>query len=168
VNCVHTLCKQLAGSSRSDFHWFPNGPSSKLPLPVMDPQRPYGAAICSDCKGQCNGHYMSPVIMRTYKSGSVNIEELAAQVLLPQEEVRMWVGHLETVSTNRERGAVKSAQTRRQKKITDELYIWNVCHGIYQQETAEIEDWIECDLWFHWKCVNIVYVNSVLNNNYYR
>lgn len=113
--CSHGLCQRLVGSSRSDFHWFPNGLSlTQLPLPVADPGRPWGCTSCPDCRGHCAGYYLnlleslnssnqpceppSTVILRAFKAKSVDVEELARQNLLQTDEVKLWLEHLETVA----------------------------------------------------------------------
>ena len=182
--CPHTLCQKLVGSSRNDFHWFPNGPPLlQIPLPVVDPARPWGGSSCTECKGHCSGHYLKPeesltsgnepcespscVIQQAFKANTANdVEELARKVLLPPEEVELWIEHLRTVASNRKRGAEKGAKTRRQKaknrvessQLEGDLYNCGVCNDAYQEETEEVEKWIGCDkceTWFHWSCVDI-------------
>jgi hypothetical protein len=90
--------------------------------------------------------------------------EIAKQVLLPTEEVNIWLKHLETVSNNRKKGAQKAAQTRKAKSTsteqpnTDIVYCGN-CGEVYEEETEEIQNWIACDVcsnWFHWMCVGLM------------
>lgn len=183
--CPHGLCQRLVGSSRNDFLWFPNGPPLlQIPVPVVDPARPWGGSSCTECNGHCSGHYLKPeeslisfsepseppscVIQRAVKANTANnVEELAREVLLPTEEVQLWIQHLKTVASNRKLGAEKGAKTRRQKSVKSrakssqlesELYYCGVCNGTYQEETENIEKWIgcdKCDAWFHWSCVDI-------------
>ena len=42
--------------------------------------------------------------------------EIAKEVLLSVDDVRMWLDHLHTIKENRKRGAAKAAETRRRKK----------------------------------------------------
>jgi len=49
----------------------------------------------------------------------VNTTELACSVLLPVEEVDIWMKHLETVAENSKKGAEKAA-TRRAKQQHEE------------------------------------------------
>lgn len=35
---------------------------------------------------------------------------------MPENEVRMWLDHFQTVDTNRKRGAAKAAETRQRKQ----------------------------------------------------
>ena len=44
------------------------------------------------------------------------VEELARKTLLPPDDVRLWLSHLETVSDNRKRGANKASETQRLRK----------------------------------------------------
>ena len=169
------MCHKYAGSRRSDFTWFPGGPSlDQLPLPDADPDRPPGSQ-CSECSGYCHGHYLKPaeslqvgcftpppssVISRAYKDAQLDVTELARVVMLPEEEVDIWLKHLQTVSDNRKRGASKAAETRRHNTDVkdNQLYFCGVCGGDYEEETEETENWIgcdECNAWFHWVCVNI-------------
>ena len=95
---------------------------SQIPLPVVDPARPWGGSACAECKGYCAGHYLMPeetlisrsepseppssVILQAVKANAANnVEELARRVLLPTEEVQLWIQHLETVASNRRHGA---------------------------------------------------------------
>uniref|UniRef100_A0A1X7SE16 PHD-type domain-containing protein n=1 Tax=Amphimedon queenslandica TaxID=400682 RepID=A0A1X7SE16_AMPQE len=106
----------------------------------------------------------SSVIERAYRSGNVALNALAKEVLLPVDEVEMWLNHLKLVSDNRKRGAAKAAATRKSKRNArqqeEEVVVrCGVCCVIYEEETDEVERWIGCDFcstWFHWECVNIV------------
>ena len=71
------------------------------------------------------GHYMSPesalahhsnsfappssVIEMAYRSANVALEDLAEEVLLPVDEVEMWLNYLKLVSENQKRDAAKAA-----------------------------------------------------------
>ena len=152
-------------------------------MPIGDPTRPWNGA-CSDCKQFCAGHYLKPqeaiqtsstifnppsaVILEASKAGILNesdIENLARKVLLPVEDVKIWLRHLTTVSENRKKGAQKATETRRLKKASHhtqsspDLYYCGVCKEVYLEEADEEQDWIACDsceTWFHWKCVQVV------------
>ena len=175
-DCQHPLCQ-----SGKEHEWFPNGPKlDKLLLPVPDPKRPWGSTDCQTCPGFCAGHYLEPEavicqldaptplsIMRPpsnqlkdlfSKNGSEptdsELKEIAADCLLPENDVRMWLKHLKTINDNRKRGASKAAETRRKKSRS---YHCGVCKALYGK-TNEIEFWIACDgcnTWFHGDCVNI-------------
>lgn len=169
--CSHPFCKKNSTSSRSEYTWFPNGPPlHQLPVPKPDIERPYGGN-CTECKGMYSGHYLKPqqslasnskcveppssVIMKAFKAGNINLQELSREVMLPQE-VKIWLDHLQTVADNRKRGAEKAAQTR-QKKLAackshdrsnnqeSDMYLCGVCGGVYREETEEVEKWIGCD-----------------------
>ena len=184
--CIHPLCQRLTGHDLNQYKWFPGGPSvCTIPMPVPDPARPWNGA-CSDCKQFCAGHYLKPmealqttgfshppsmVILQTSKAGVLtngsDIEDVARQVLLPKEEVNIWLTHLRTVSENRRKGAQKAAETRRSKKRSqsskpseqqEDLYYCGVCAEVYLEEADEEQDWIACDsceTWYHWKCACI-------------
>jgi hypothetical protein len=176
----------LAGTDLSQYKWFPGGPSvTTLPMPIGDPNRPWNGT-CSDCKQFCAGHYLKPqeavhaggaivfspppsaVILEASKAGTLNesdIENLASKVLLPVEDVKVWLRHLMTVSENRKRGAQKAAETRRLKRASQhtqpspEFYYCGVCEELYLEEADEEQDWIACDscnTWYHWKCVHVI------------
>ena len=131
--CIHPFCQKHVGMCRSDFSWFPQGPSLiYLPMPIPDPERPWGNNSCKQCSGFCSGHFLVPevalsshavpmsmppstVIQRAFKQSKTegDLTELAQKVLLPVDEVQIWVAHLETVDANRKRGAQKAVATRR-------------------------------------------------------
>jgi hypothetical protein len=106
----------------------------------------------------------SIVIEQAFKSGlDVNLENLAREVLLPVNEVEMWIKHLAAVSENRKRGVAKAVATKKSKfngrqRQEEKIVRCGVCSVIYEEETEEVERWIACDLcttWFHWECVNV-------------
>ena len=80
------------------------------------------------------------------------IKGLARKVLLPTEEVRCYVKHLETVQENRKKGASKAAETRARKKQQksqgdcENSVKCGVCSKDWQEETEEVEDWIQCEM----------------------
>lgn len=95
------------------------------------------------------------------------MSELAEKALLPEEEVKIWISHLETVDANRKLGAQKAAATRHAKissshsrmdssSISD--CICGMCGDPYEEETDEVQNWIgcdSCDKWYHWECVGV-------------
>ena len=73
TDCIHPRC---SSGENILFNWYPDGPALKyLPLPILDPQRPWGNPSCNDCKGICNGHYITELIDTT------NAEDLRKAVL---------------------------------------------------------------------------------------
>ena len=91
------------------------------------------------------------------------MKDLAKRVLLPVSEINIWLEHLEEVSRNRKEGAIKAAETRKRKKMekqqekSDDI-LCGVCSGQWEEETDEVEQWIQCEKcrqWYHWKCVNV-------------
>ena len=88
------------------------------------------------CEGLCSGHYVtvyvdvrdcealskvpkppSVVLKELFSANNGEIEEtliddIAKQVLLPSNECKIWLSHLQTVLENRRRGAKKAAVTR--------------------------------------------------------
>lgn len=195
-DCVHRLCQ--TGVKEREL-WYPHGPSiSYLPLPTPDPTRPYGNSQCKECSGFCAGHYMKPeqlvnhvgddgkvvgntkppsqVILESFKTnkGIPNdriVETLSKQVLLPIDEVMMWLKHLKNVQQNRAKGAQKAAATRKKNKnanIVNEDVESNqedVCYACRQDEPPDTEElgtetitWIGCETcarWFHTLCVDM-------------
>ena len=200
-SCSHPYCK--SGYYKDLPKWFSNGPNvSCLPVSILDPARPWGSTNCSECKGNCYGHFLSPEIAmlsplpRMLKPPSVHIKEMfeklktslselqiqdiAKAVLLPPEEVNMWLKHLEIVKENRKQGAIKAAQTRmKNKKVKDhnnhpvnskqsssaldhnshdDVYYCGVCNEQYIEYTDIEKRWIgceSCDSWFPFVCVGI-------------
>ena len=47
------------------------------------------------------------------------VDNAAERVLLPAEECRIWLNHLQTVMENRRRGAKKAAATRAKRSMKD-------------------------------------------------
>ena len=140
--CPHPMCQ--AGRPEVPYTWYPGGPLvTHLPLPVPDPERPWGLALCQSCKGFCSGHYKAPTyvnvtdqeemmsvaqppssvlkqLVSTDMSDAV-LKSAAERVLLSPEETQIWIDHLKTVTENHRRGAEKAAATRRAKKAAKAL-----------------------------------------------
>lgn len=175
--CPHPICSR--GGSIKDYSWYPNGPPvSTLPLPSIDPERPWGSTSCTDHKGFCTGHYrtimvdfdnlrempkdvaMPPSLMlkqifTTEKDFSQEV--IAKENLLSTEEVNIWFDHLNSVNCNRKRGAAKAALTRQQKKnpisvktTSTETYHCAGCGFKYSESSASF--WIACDNCNKWYC----------------
>ena len=107
--------------------WYSHGLTIDFfPLPAPDSSRPWDDSNCSDCKGPCSGHFFKPVddlqnireaTNRMVKPPSVVNKEfllsrnrvkqiskhcIAKSVLLSEQEVKIWIDHLNTVSENLE------------------------------------------------------------------
>lgn len=134
--CCHPLCRK--GKPEELPCWFPGGPAIDFfPLPVPDISRPWGSSDCSDCKSGCYGHFLkqdkclkniseASTVMSIPPPQAIKeflqplrrppleseIETLCRSVLLSEQDVKYWIEHLETVSQNRKRGAVKAAAKR--------------------------------------------------------
>ena len=140
-NCIHPRCKQ--GCSEVEATWYPGGPPlSFLPLPAVDPERPYGSGDCSQFKCVCSGHYMKPEQLRVAFRSGTNIAskppsnvllskmtklkyempdengilELSKELILYPEDTRMWCEHLWQVHRNRVNGAKKKASAKQKSK----------------------------------------------------
>ena len=193
VLCCHPVCR--SGQNQLP-HWYSGGPLiSHLSLPIPDPARPWGNASCNECTGTHAGHLLSPQIsllspippmrkppstvikekfdkLKSYPPSESVCAEIAKEVLLSVDNVRMCLDHLHNVKENQKRGAAKAAETRRRKKGNtthtvvippkdDEKYYCAVCHQEYQEFTESVENWIACDScerWFHFTCIGIVEV----------
>ena len=118
-DCPHPRCQ--SGPRPSTLNWYTDGPPiSHLPLPVPDPERPWGSNSCSSCTGFCSGHYKtlfldvtdshavsavakppSATLKQLFSSnkGKVSdemVENAAKKVLLPPNECQIWLNHLQT------------------------------------------------------------------------
>lgn len=137
-SCPHPLCQR--GKEGLLMNWYSNGPPlTFVPLPVPDPDRPWGNVHCEKCTGFCSGHYLPPektfdlpqtsmslppsTILKNFfttlaghEPSQSMLEDIAKQTLLPVGEIVMWLDHLKTVSDNRKRGAAKAAETRKLRK----------------------------------------------------
>ena len=170
--CPHPVCER--GKPEQESTWFENGPPiSYIPFPVPDPNRPWGNQHCNSCSGFCSGHFLQPEeaylqrslcvveppsqkLLALHRStlGAASDETLtreAKNVLLPVNEVEVWMQHLNTVQENRKRGAQKASETRQRKKAEaadqkKQVIEWRCrkCGELYQDETEEEEVWIEC------------------------
>ena len=90
------------------------------------------------------------------RSSESEIKALAKSVLFPEEEVKIWVDHLETVAANRKCGAAKAVATRHARK--QQHCHCGVCAQEFMDKTEEVEYWIQCDhclLWYHWNCAGV-------------
>ena len=132
--CPHPVCQR----EKEDFCWFDGGPPlSFVPVPVADPNRPWGGS-CSTCTEHCNGHYLQfpdnmtgrkcfpprDIIDNAFKTierpdgvfGDESVEQLARANILSLDDVKMWLEHLESVKQRRLCGARKAQTTRMAKK----------------------------------------------------
>ena len=178
--CPHPL--REGGKPNQLLQWFPGGPTVDfIPLHIPDSKRPWDTLDCSDCKGKCSGHIIKPSADLSNVKNAANvmdvppsvaireflqtlamsptqeeITKLAKSVLLSEEDVKLWIDHLQTAARNRIRGAARSATTRAVKKQT--TYYCGVCDVQYTDETDDFEQWIEwekCLVWHHWNCVGL-------------
>lgn len=141
INCIHPKCKQ----DLQPTQWFEGGPPlSYFPIPIIDPAYHIGED-CTKCDGTCSGHFMAPeaaykhytdtkqqvthrliqppsvMIKKAFEQSKlskipVDITALVQEVLLSQDEIRIWLNHLEHVAKRRKIGAVKAAATRAARK----------------------------------------------------
>ena len=200
--CIHPKCKE--GNPSEETSWYPGGPPlSFIPIPTADPKRCYGRQNCDECQGLCSGHYLkvedlwqhvsnggkvqaetpSTIILREFNRHHVipeegRLSEIAQEVLLSYEEVKMWFDHLSNIHENRKRGVEKAARTRKAKsksqsktvrakskkqQPTEQLVTTQpkeVCSSCLAEEPPGEEDidWIACDScadWFHAICVGL-------------
>lgn len=168
--CTHPICR--AGKPNRPAQWYIGGPPvTSLPLPAVDPDRPWGST-CESCSGTCSGHYKivmtdvtdSKAVNATAlppscilkgefsKSNRIAVNEAAKKALLSTEDAQIWLDHLQTVVENRKRGAAKAAATRKAKKRQTTVYHCGKCDKVYSSETEECELWIGCDLCDRWYC----------------
>ena len=124
--CCHPVCRARENGESVELpSWFEGGPRvSYVPVPIPDPDRPWGALDCPDCSGTCTGHFLKPIEalqsslppmiqppsavlkqefakLKDVSPSSTFIEEVAKKVLLSPGEVSMWFEHLQTISENR-------------------------------------------------------------------
>ena len=177
--CTHPVCNSHSPTELP--LWYSGGPCvSYLPLPIPDPERPWGKADCNDCGGQCHGHFLKPeqaigstlsamrhppsTLLKEFHQSlkgasptQAQLLEISKKCLLPINEVEMWLEHLSTIAANRKRGAAKAAETRRRNKqekqsteSREEMVYCGVCHQPYVEFTDEVELWIQCDICLAW------------------
>ena len=182
--CVHPVCNSQALTQLP--HWYEGGPPvSCIPLPIPDPDRPWGGMNCNQCKGACYGHFLKPSEALTSSLPSMTVppsgllkeafqalpeyppsdEEcvaLSRKVLLSPDQVRMWLEHLHTIAKNRKRGAKHAAATRKKKKQgggeKEDAYFCGICLEPYQEFSDTVQEWIgceSCNSWFHFVCVGV-------------
>ena len=135
-DCPHPKCKN---GPQSDPLWFVGGPPIRhLPLPRVDPNRPWGDENCNECGGFCTGHYLLDSVTDTGDPNWLNdavqppsiilknrskdyehsldpeafVSDVAKAVLLAPEDVKLWFDHLKAIDQNRKKGAEKAAATR--------------------------------------------------------
>ena len=176
--CPHPKCKKDPGT---DPLWFTGGPPIKhLPLPKLDPNRPWGNQNCNECAGFCTGHYLldsltdtgdvndlssalqppSVILKEKFKEYPSSLDpesfvtDVAKTVLLSPDDVRLWFDHLQTIEQNRKKGAEKAAATRRAKTTTTTTtvtYCGGNCGFIYESDSV-VDFWIACDVCDMWYC----------------
>lgn len=122
-DCPHKVCAQ----GKKNWYWYDGGPSlSVLPLPVPDPQRPWGGT-CKTCLETCTGHYLpseeaveyvkrngikscsqppSRVIKAAIKNNSNpnenDIQAFAKKCLFSVSDTRYLVDHLRVIEQRKE------------------------------------------------------------------
>ena len=205
-DCPHPLCK--IGKPDVLRTWYSGGPPiTHIPLPVLDEDRPWGNTSCEKCNGFCAGHYkvkvndvkvqsdlqsfaLPPSSVLKCKFSKLKaypppkedyFKQTGKKVNLTPEDTQMWMDHLDTVVRNRKRGALKAAETHRNKRLTqivdrskcadhtttedsvtnrdgttkstdNTTYFRGSCGKLYVEETQEVEIWIGCDLCSRWYC----------------
>ena len=133
-NCPHKVCKQ----GKKQWIWYDGGPNlSVLPLPVPDPQRPWGGS-CKSCPDFCAGHYLSPesVIDQVKKHGiksclkppshvikssiqknadpsEYDVQMLAKECLLSVSDTLYLVDHSKAIQKRKELKKAKKLEKRR-------------------------------------------------------
>lgn len=130
--CTHPRCKAEPVTTT----WYPGGQTlTHLPLPLPDPDRPWGNSECATCKDFCSGHYKvqlidtSMEIEKVRMPSSILFKEMFSQlkpqnhditedfvakaVLLSNSDT---LNYLAEVKRNRKRSAAKAAETRQKKK----------------------------------------------------
>ena len=97
------------------------------------------------------------------------LHDVANNVLLPIEEVKIWLQHLNSVAENRRRGAIKAAETRRIKSgnKADEYYC-GTCEEKYVDEMSDVDFWIYCDFCHNWFCCNCELLTSPPSSEKYK
>ena len=136
------MCTVGLSKNCEDFisTWFPKGPSFDFfPFPMIDNRRPWGRSDCKDCKGECQGHYITDMdrLLQLHSSAKIvramppsavieeaysktpnltNFEDLARKCCLSQDDVQMWWDHLRQIAINRAKGVEKAKATRLKKK----------------------------------------------------
>ncbi len=178
-DCQHPFCKQGVQLPS----WFPGGPSVRCFLmPVPDPSASQGRTDCCKCQGRiCYGHFLSPesclkstavpmtkppsqilkqafIDLKGKEPSETDVEKMSKATLLPPGEVKIWLDHLQTIQTNRKRGAEKAAATRCLKKKQSQPRYMCVCGEEYVECTDQIQYWIGCDAcdhWYHCECVDV-------------
>lgn len=87
-------------------------------------------------------HHLQQSLKRPFKTGQVVEEKLSEDVLLPTNEIKMWLYHLRTVQENRKRGAAKADETKRskQRQASKESEEYCGVYGdLYEEETVEMK-----------------------------
>ncbi len=146
--CVHPKCKEVNPSEETS--WYSGGPPlSFIPILTADPKRCYGRQNCDECQGLFSGHYLkvedlwqhvsnggkvqaetpSKIILREFNRHHVipeegRLSEIAQEVLLSYEEVKMGFDHLSNIHQNRKRGVPE--QEKQSPSLSQRLCVQNV------------------------------------------
>ena len=134
--CPHNVCKQ----GKKQWSWYDGGANlSVLPLPIPDPQRPWGGT-CKSCPDSCTGHYMtaenvidyvkkygvkscpkppSHVIKSSIKNNvepsEDEVQNLAKECLLSVSDTRYLVDHFKAIQKRKELKRAKRLENQRKK-----------------------------------------------------
>lgn len=96
--------------------------------------------------------------LKNYPPSDSLYSDLSKKVMLPVDEVKIWLDHLMSIRENRRKGAIKAAETRKKSRNTsvpaeatrESDYQCGVCHALYQDFTDTEEQWIGCEACDSW------------------
>ncbi len=217
-HCPHPVCQ--SGRPAELPRWYPGGPfltqlppwSALLALPANH----CAGHLATNYKENCltdvlNAEEIKSVVKPPFVVPFVVLKELfsqqtadsvitenfikkaAEQVLLPCNEVQIWLKCLKVIIENRKISAAKAAATRRAKRVTwsapspgtdplsatlfapspatgpssAEQWFCGKCGREYEEETEKTEFWIACDTnytWYHCGCEKL---GEIPNTKYY-
>ena len=190
-DCEHPICQ--SGPPTNPLVWYPGGPSlSHLPFPVKDLDRPWGAN-CNTCKCFCTGHYINKffdiddqesltkiphppsVTLKEFSTNQTSVTDdvsnIAKAVLLSIDDTKLWLEHLHTVSHNRQRGTLKAAATRRNRRQEQQTKtastLCGSCYINFYDNVSSALFWVGCDQCEKWYCSNCESLFEEPSTEYY-
>ena len=175
ADCPHPECAK--GKPADEQTWYPGGPPlSLLPVPIQDPERPWGSKECTKCHGFCCGHYLEPeahirwvaekgdnscekvppryqIEQYVKEKESIvqeDIEHIAKTCFLSLEDAEACIDHFVGIHQRRRVQQKRGKRKKKPGKADEDVYY--ICR---QGEQGFMIQCSDCNEWFHGTCIEV-------------